>query len=65
MDRVAVQDPVLKVQVTVVAVQTLDSRDIKVITVIKIIKAIRVATISSQIRGISNSNLDIRVTRNS
>ena len=62
MDLVVVQDPALRVRVMVVAVQALDS---KVIKVIKAIKAIRVATINSQVRGISSSNLGIRVTQSS
>mgnify|MGYP006922917044 FL=1 len=62
MDRVVVQDPALRVRVMVAAVQTLDS---KVIKVIKAIKAIRVATINSQVRGISSNNLGIRVTKSS
>ena len=56
MDRVAVQDQVRRVRVMVVAVQALGSK------VIKVIKAIRVATINSQVRGISSISLDIRVT---
>ena len=56
---------VLRVQVTVVAVQALDIKVIKVIKVIKAIKAIKGATINSQDRGINSSSLDIRVTRNS
>ena len=59
MDRVAVQDPVHRVRVTVAAVQALD---FKVIKVIKAIKAIRVATINSQVKGVSNSSLGIRLT---
>jgi hypothetical protein len=59
MDRVVVQDLVLMGRVTAVAVLVLDSK------VIRAIKAIRVATINSQVRGISSSNLGIRVTQSS
>ena len=61
MDREAVQDPVHRVRVTVVAVQALGS---SVIKVIKAIKAIRAATFNSLVRGIGRSSLDVRVTRN-
>ena len=59
MDREVVQDLVLGIWVTVVAVQAPGS---KVIKVIKAIKAIRVATINSQVKGVSSSNPGIRVT---
>ena len=59
MGRAAAQVPALMVRVTVAAVLTLGSK------VIKAIKAIRVVTINSQVRGINNSNLGIRVTQSS
>ena len=59
MDRAVVQGPALTDRVMTVAFLPLDSK------VIKAIKAVRVATINSQVRGVSSSNLGIRVTRNS
>ena len=56
MGRVVARDPTLMDRVMAVAVLALGS---------KAIKAIRVATINSQVRGISNSNLGIRVTQSS
>ena len=55
MARMAVQDPILTVQDLVVAVQTLVSRA----------KAVKVVLISSLVKGISSSNLVIRVIRSS
>ena len=59
MGRVAAQAPPLMVWVMVVVVLTLGSK------VIKAIDAIKVVTINSQVRGISSSNLGIRVTQSS
>ena len=57
MGRVAAQVSALMVRVTVVAVL------IPVFRVTKAIKAIRAVIINSPVRGISNNNLDIKVTR--
>ena len=56
MGRVVAQDLALMDRVMAVAVLALGS---------KVIKAIRVATINSQVRGISSSNRGIRVTQSS
>ena len=56
MGQVAAQDPALMDRVMAVAVLAPGS---------KVIKAIRVATINSQVRVISSSNLGIRVTQSS
>ena len=56
MGRVVAQDPALMDRVMAVAVLALGS---------KVIKAIRGATINSQVRGISSSNLGISVTQSS
>ena len=57
MGRAAAQVLVLMVRVTVVTVLIL------VFRVTKAIKAIRAVIINSPVRGISNNNLDNRVTR--
>ena len=57
MGQAAAQVPVLMARVMVVAGL------IPVFRVTKAIKAIRTVIINSLVRGISNSNLDIKVTR--
>ena len=57
MGRVTAQVPALMVRDTVLTVLIPVSR------VTQAIKAIRVVIINSPVRGISNSNLDIKVTR--
>ena len=57
MGQAAAQVPVLMARVMVVAVPIL------VFRVTKGIKAIRAVIINSPVRGVSNSSLDIKVTR--
>ena len=57
MGQAAAQVPVLMARVTVVAAL------IPVFRVTKAIKAIRAGIINSPVRGIRNSNLDIKVTQ--